>query len=245
MRLRYTPPYDWDAILNFLRPRAIAGVEVVDDFYERDGVRVTHDVANHALIVNAEVDRVRKMFDVDADIIAIEKLFARDKTLGPLIRKHPGVRVPGTWDAFEMAIRAMVGQQISVAGATTIMARIASRHGVTPESLMRARTNPGMPQARWDAIRGMARAVARGEMRFERGATLDESIASLTALPGIGPWTAHYIAMRALREPDAFPHSDRGVRKAAGMISDRELLARAEAWRPFRAYATMLLWRSL
>jgi AraC family transcriptional regulator of adaptative response / DNA-3-methyladenine glycosylase II len=245
VRLSYTPPYDWDGILNFLRPRAIAGVEVVDDFYERDGVRVTHDPANHELIVNAEAERVRTMFDVDADIAAIQKTFRKDKILGPLIRKHPGVRVPGTWDPFEMAIRAMVGQQISVAGATTIMARIASRHGVTSESLMRARTNPGMPRARWDAIRGLARAVARGEMTFTRGATLDESIASLTALPGIGPWTAHYIAMRALREPDAFPHSDLGVRKAAGMISDRELLARAEAWRPFRAYATMLLWRSL
>ena len=245
IRLSYNPPYDWDGILNFLRPRAIAGVEVVNDFYERDGVRVTHDPANHALIVNSEPDRVRKMFDVDADILAIEKLFKRDKTLGPLIRKHRGIRVPGTWDPFEMAIRAMVGQQISVAGATTIMARIASRHGVTPKSLMRARTNPGMPQARWNAIRGLARAVTRGEVTFERGATLDESIAKLTALPGIGPWTAHYIAMRALREPDAFPHSDLGVRKAAGMISDRELLARAEAWRPFRAYATMLLWRSL
>ncbi len=245
MRLPYTPPYDWTGILNFLRPRAIAGVEIVEDFYEREGVRVTHDPPNHALIVNAEADRVRKMFDVDADIVAVEKLFARDKTLGPLTRKHPGIRVPGTWDPFEMAIRAMVGQQISVAGATTIMARIASRHGVTPKSLMRARTNPGMPQARWDAIRGLARAVARGEVTFERGATLEESIASLTALPGIGPWTAHYIAMRALREPDAFPHSDLGVRKAAGMISDRELLARAEAWRPYRAYATMLLWKSL
>jgi len=246
MRFRYTPPYDWDGILNFLRPRAIAGVEVIgSDFYEREGVRVTNDPANHALIVNAEHDRVRKMFDVDADITAIEKTFRNDKTLGPLIRKHPGIRVPGTWNPFEMAIRAMVGQQISVAGATTIMGRIASRHGVTPMSLMRARTNPGMPQVRWDAIRGLARVVARGEMTFARGATLEESIASLTALPGIGPWTAHYIAMRALREPDAFPHSDLGVRKAAGMISDRELLARAEAWRPFRAYATMLLWRSL
>jgi AraC family transcriptional regulator of adaptative response / DNA-3-methyladenine glycosylase II len=245
MRLSYTPPYDWDGILNFLRPRAIAGVEIVADFYEREGVRVTHDAANQALIVNAEAERVRKMFDVDADIVAIEKLFKRDSTIGPLIRKHPGIRVPGTWDPFEMAIRAMVGQQISVAGATTLMARIASRHGVTPTSLMRARTNPGMPQARWDAIRGLARAVARGEVTFERGATLEESIAHLTALPGIGPWTAHYIAMRALREPDAFPHSDLGVRKAAGMVSDRELLARAEAWRPFRAYATMLLWRSL
>jgi AraC family transcriptional regulator of adaptative response / DNA-3-methyladenine glycosylase II len=246
IRLHYTPPYDWTAILNFLRPRAIAGVETVsEDAYERDGVRVTNDAERNCVIATDEAPRLRTMFDIDADIIAIEKHFARDKTLGPLIRKYPGIRVPGTWDPFEMAIRAIVGQQISVAGATTLMARIASRHGVTPQSLRRARTNPGMPQSRWNTIRGLARAVARGEVTFERGATLDESIASLTALPGIGPWTAHYIAMRALREPDAFPHTDLGIRKAAGMLSDRELLSRAEAWRPYRAYATMLLWRSL
>lgn len=246
IELRYHAPYDWSGILNFLRPRAIAGVETVsEDAYEREGIRVTHDAARSAVIVNNESPRVRTMFDVDADIAAIEKHFARDKMLGPLVRKHPGIRVPGTWDPFEMAIRAIVGQQISVAGATTLMARIASRHGVTPQSLMRARTNPGMPQVRWNTIRGLARAVARGEVTFERGVTLDESIARLTALPGIGPWTGHYIAMRALREPDAFPHTDLGIRKAAGMISDRDLLSRAEAWRPYRAYATMLLWRSL
>jgi AraC family transcriptional regulator of adaptative response / DNA-3-methyladenine glycosylase II len=244
--LRYRTPYDWSGILNFLRPRAIAGVETVtEDAYEREGVRVTHDVARTAVIVTGEAPRLRTMFDVDADIAAIEKQFARDATLGPLVRKYPGIRVPGTWDPFEMAIRAIVGQQISVAGATTLMARIASRHGVTPQSLMRARTNPGMPQSRWNTIRGLARAVARGEVTFTRGATLDDSIASLTKLPGIGPWTAHYIAMRALREPDAFPHTDLGIRKAAEMISDRELLARSEAWRPYRSYATMLLWRSL
>jgi len=208
--LCYRAPYDWPAILNFLRPRAIAGVEVVsDDAYERGAVRVTH--APNAIIVNdaSHADRVRSMFDVDADIAEIQKLFARDKVLGPLMKKHPGIRVPGAWDPFEMAIRAIVGQQISVAGATTLMARIASRHGVTPESLMRARTNPGMPRVRWNCIRGLARA----EVVFERGATLDESIANLTKLPGIGPWTAHYIAMRALREPDAFPHTDLGIRK--------------------------------
>jgi AraC family transcriptional regulator, regulatory protein of adaptative response / DNA-3-methyladenine glycosylase II len=246
--LTYRSPYDWDAMLAFLRPRALAGIETIDAAaYQRGVVLVTHDAARSAVIVNdaSEADRVRTMFDLDADIVAIEKHLGRDPMLGPLVRALRGIRVPGTWDPFEMAIRAMVGQQISVAGATTIMGRIATRHGVTPGSLMRARTNPGMPQTRWNAIRGLARAVARGEVTFERGATLDESIASLTSLPGIGPWTAHYVAMRALREPDAFPHSDLGIRKAAGMISDRELLARAEAWRPYRAYATMLLWKSL
>jgi AraC family transcriptional regulator of adaptative response / DNA-3-methyladenine glycosylase II len=245
--LVYKFPYDWDAILAFLRPRAIAGVEVIKESYERDGVRVMHDPVNNAVIVSdaSEADRVRTMFDLGADIVAIEKHLSRDPMLRPLVRAHRGIRVPGTWDPFEMAIRAMVGQQISVAGATTIMGRIATRHGVSPGSLMRARTNPGMPQARWNSIRGLARAVARGEVTFERGPTLDESIARLTAMPGIGPWTAHYVAMRALREPDAFPHTDLGIRKAAGLTGDRELLARAEAWRPYRAYATMLLWRSL
>lgn len=248
MRLHYKTPYDWNAILAFLRPRTVAGVEAIEgDAYVRGAVRVTHDAVHRAIVVSdkTEAGRVRKMFDVDADIVAIEKHFARDPTLGPLVRAHRGIRVPGCWDSFEMAIRAIVGQQISVAGATTLMARIATRHGIIPESLMRARANPGMPQARWNSIRGLARVVARGDMAFARGATLDESIGRLTAMPGIGPWTANYIAMRALREPDAFPHSDLGLRKAAGMISDRELLARAEAWRPYRSYATMLLWRSL
>lgn len=248
VKLAYRSPYDWNAILRFLRPRAIAGLETIDDVaYMRGSVRVTHDAARNAINVSdkSAADQVRKIFDVDADIEAIEKHFARDPTLGPLVRAHRGIRVPGTWDSFEMAIRAIVGQQISVAGATTLITRIATRHGIRPLSLMRARTNPGMPQARWNSIRGLAKAVARGEVSFTRGATLEESIERLTALPGIGPWTAHYIAMRALREPDAFPHSDLGIRKAAGTTSDRELLARAEAWRPFRSYATMLLWRSL
>ncbi|MEA2339612.1 MAG: AraC family transcriptional regulator [Thermoanaerobaculia bacterium] len=246
IELHYQAPYDWSGILNFLRPRAVAGVEVVtEDAYEREGVRVTHALNAVHVSDPSEVKRVRTMFDVDADIVTIEKHFARDATLGPLVRRYPGIRVPGTWNPFEMAIRAIVGQQISVAGATTLMARIASRHAVTPQSLMGARTNPGMPQSRWNTIRGLARSVVRGEVTFERGATLDESIERLTNLPGIGPWTAHYIAMRALREPDAFPHTDLGIRKAAGMISDRELLARAEAWRPYRSYATMLLWKSL
>jgi AraC family transcriptional regulator of adaptative response / DNA-3-methyladenine glycosylase II len=246
--LPYQTPYDWSGILNFLRPRAIAGSEVVtNDAYERDGTRVTHDVAKKTVVVSAASNaaRVRTMFDVDADIAMIERHFVRDPMLGPIVRAHPGIRVPGTWDPFEMAIRAIVGQQVSVAGATTIMSRIATRHRIEPERLMRARANPGMPQARWNCIRGLGRAVASGEVTFTRGATLDDSIAALTALPGIGPWTAHYIAMRALHEPDAFPSGDLGLRKAAGMITDRELLARAEAWRPYRAYATMLLWRSL
>ena len=128
--LAYRKPYDWNGLLDFLRPRAIAGVEMVtDDSYEREGVRVTHDAARNAIIASdpSQVDRVRTMFDVDADITAITKHFARDTMLRPLMKAHPGIRVPGTWDPFEMAIRAIVGQQISVAGATTLMARLAAR----------------------------------------------------------------------------------------------------------------------
>lgn len=240
MRLRYTPPLAWDALLSFLRSRTIAGVEAVgDDWYERIGaVRVTHDAANACLVVSdaAHTDRVRNLFDLDADVAAIRRRFARDAMLGPVVRKHGVLRVPGAWDPFEVCVRAIVGQQVSVAGATTIMQRIVTRYGTSPERIARARgTNIGMPGARWETIRGIARAAAEGELTLER----------IAALRGIGPWTANYIAMRVFRDRDAFPHSDLGIRKAMAMAPEREILARAEAWRPWRAYAAMLLWRSL
>ena len=131
-------------------------------------------------------------------------------------------------------MRAIVGQQVSVAGATTIMTRIVTRYGTSPERIARASgANIGMPAARWETIRGVARAAAEGELTLER----------IQSLRGIGPWTANYIAMRVFRDPDAFPHTDLGVRKAMGMAPEREILARAEGWRPWRAYAAMLLWR--
>ncbi len=232
------PPFHWQALLDFLRPRAVGEV-VGADFYQRGDVIVRFD--GTSLITNGAAERVRQLFDADADSVAIDAHLARFPILN--VKNNRGVRVPGAWDPFELALRAIVGQQVSVAGATTLMKRIAA-HGLAPEAVADA-PNVGMPNARWETIRGLARAVAGGEVVLARGATLEESIRMLTSIKGIGPWTAHYIAMRALREPDAFPQGDLGLRKAAGGVTDRELLRLAEPWRPHRAYAAMLLWRSL
>ncbi|HYU26557.1 MAG TPA: AlkA N-terminal domain-containing protein [Thermoanaerobaculia bacterium] len=230
-------PFHWQALLDFLRSRCVPGESVVDDVYRRGDVSVRFD--GRALVVNSDdsevLARVRRLFDVDADVAAIARHFSKDKTLAPLLARNAGIRVPGAWDPFEVCVRAIVGQQVSVAGATTIMTRIVSRYGTSPERIARARgTNIGMPAARWETIRGVARAAAEGELTLER----------IASLRGIGPWTANYIAMRVFRDPDAFPHTDLGIRKAMRMAPEREILARAEAWRPWRAYGAMLLWRS-
>src|SRR6185436_156212 len=243
--LRYSEPYDWPMLASWLRTRAIEGVESVsDDAYVRGGATVRHLAAESALRVTGgreAVARARALFDVDADPRLIRKTLARDSLLAPLLRRRPGIRVPGAWDPFELAVRAVVGQQVSVAAARTILGRIASAHGFAPERLAEV-TIGGMPGRRAETIRVLARAVASREVVLERGASLDASIAMLTALPGIGPWTAHYIAMRALGERDAFPSGDLILRRNAGNLSERELLRRAEAWRPWRAYGAMLLW---
>jgi AraC family transcriptional regulator of adaptative response / DNA-3-methyladenine glycosylase II len=229
-------PFHWNALLDFLRSRLVPGESVVDDVYRRGDVSVRFD--GRALVVNSDdpevLARVRRLFDVDADVAAIAKHFSKDETLAPLLARNAGIRVPGAWDPFEVCVRAIVGQQVSVAGATTIMTRIVTRYGTSPERIARARdTNIGMPAARWETIRGVARAAAAGELTLER----------IQSLRGIGPWTANYIAMRVFRDPDAFPHTDLGIRKAMAMAPEREILARAEPWRPWRAYAAMLLWR--
>lgn len=243
--VRYSEPYDWPMLAGWLRARAIAGVEVVDDeTYARGGATVRHLAADSALRVTGgreAVVRARHLFDVDADPRLIRKTLAKDSLLAPLLRRRPGIRVPGAWDPFELAVRAVVGQQVSVAAARTILGRIALAHGFAPERLAEV-TIEGMPRRRSETIRVLARAVARREVVLERGASLEESIAMLTALPGIGPWTAHYIAMRALGERDAFPSGDLILRRNAGNLSERELLRRAEVWRPWRAYGAMLLW---
>src|ERR1051325_9903768 len=238
MRIAVALPFHWTGLLDFLRPRAV-GEGVGADSYQRGDVTVRFD--GRALITNGDPQRVRQLFDADADSAAIDKHLERFPILN--VATNRGVRVPGAWDPFELALRAIVGQQVSVAGATTLMKRIAS-HGLAPADVAKA-PNVGMPAARWGTIRGLARAVACGDVVLQRGATLGDSIRMLTAIKGIGPWTAHYIAMRALREPDAFPQGDLGLRKAAGGVTDRELLRLAEPWRPYRAYAAMLLWRTL
>ncbi len=147
--------------------------------------------------------RARRTFDLDADPILIDMHLSKDKRMRPLLRKRPGPRVPGAWNPLTVAIRGIVGQQISVQAATTIMRRSQLS---------------GMPQSRIDTVHRFERAVADDPSILTRAATLEESVARLTALRGIGPWTAHYIAMRVLGEPDAFPHTDLGLRKAGAVI---------------------------
>jgi 3-methyladenine DNA glycosylase/8-oxoguanine DNA glycosylase len=230
-------PFHWDAILDFLRPRLVPGESIVDGTYRRGEVEVRFD--GKRLHVNSDdpdvIARVHRLCDVDADVDTIERHFARDPLLGPVLERNRGIRVPGAWDPFEVAVRTIVGQQVSIAGATTIMSRIIARYGTSPHRIARGRVNPGMPAARWETIRSLARAAAENDLTPER----------IASTRGVGPWTSNYIGMRVFRDADAFPYNDYGVRKALGTTSDRAVLAHAERWRPWRAYATVLLWRSL
>jgi len=253
VRLPYRAPFDYRGLLAFLKPRAITGVEIVDgDEYRRTisfgdaaGVIRVRDAGNALQLsvprafthtLKPIVDRVRRLFDLFADPDTIAEDLARDRTLRPLVRRWPGVRVPGAWDTFEMSVRAVVGQQVSVAAATTLMGRIATRFGTPIET-----GDPALTRVFPDAVT-LRDAPIEG-MPASRAATI-RAIASGDAVPrGVGPWTRSYIAMRS-GDPDAFPQGDLVLRKAAGNVGERELLARAEAWRPWRAYAAILLWRS-
>ncbi|HEY2177986.1 MAG TPA: AlkA N-terminal domain-containing protein [Caulobacteraceae bacterium] len=276
LSLGYRPPYDWDSLLRFLAARAIPGVEDIrDGVYRRTieiagaagSVTVAHEPQRRRLRATIHfprltalpriIARLRQIFDLDADPEAIGAALSRDPRLAPLVAARPGLRVPGAWDGFELAVRAVLGQQITVAAATRLAGAIALRWGEPweadglerlfprPEALA-ASVIGGMPAARSAAISRLATSAAANPALFERGEDLEASIAALTALPGVGEWTAHYIAMRALREPDAFPAADIGLMRAmddgAGRPSPAALLARAQAWRPWRAYAALHLW---
>jgi AraC family transcriptional regulator of adaptative response / DNA-3-methyladenine glycosylase II len=285
LRVAYKPPLDWAQIVAFLGPRATPGVEAIDaSSYRRTfategghGVlEVAPDPQGPFLVMSARApapselfamtERVRSLFDLGLDPDTVSAHLARDSVLQRSVRARPGLRVPGAWDPFELAVRAILGQQVSVAGATTLAGRVVQRFGtlldasVVPESrrgeLTHAFPRPeilkdapvetiGIPGARARAIRALAASVASGSLVFGALVGLDEAVARLALLPGIGPWTAHYIAMRALREPDAFPSSDLVLRRALGPgepLSAGALEARAESWRPWRAYAAMHLW---
>ncbi len=253
LRLPFRPPYDWDAMLGFLAPRAIPGVERVErGVYERAiaGARisVTLDGDRHLrLEVSASrakdvdlfgvVARVRRLFDLDCDPAPIAAHLRRDRTLAPLVKRRPGLRVPGAWEPLEIAVRAILGQQVTVAGATTLAARLVERigGGRFPDARTLASADVasiGLPPVRAEAIRAVA-ALAPRDL---------EDAEKLLAVRGIGPWTAAYVAMRAARDPDALPASDLGLRRALGVEKAREIEARAEAWRPWRSYAVMHLW---
>jgi AraC family transcriptional regulator, regulatory protein of adaptative response / DNA-3-methyladenine glycosylase II len=284
VHLAYRPPYDWDAMLSFLGARAIPGVELVSgNSYRRSiafggnsGV-VTVTPADHNRIevtirfpdmaaLPQIIARVRRVFDLAADPDAIGAHLSLDPMLAPLVAVRPGLRVPGAWDGFELAVRAIFGQQITVAAATKLLGRLVAQFGAPLPAAMRddeelshlfpspARiagadlTTLGMPGARAMAATSLAQVIAADPAIFGRGASLEQAIAKLRRLPGIGEWTAQYIAMRELREPDAFPAADVGLLRAMAVDGRRpsppQLLSRAERWRPWRAYAALHLWEA-
>ncbi len=282
LQLPFRPPYPWRALLGYLAVRATPGVEAVSgDAYWRSvrigdvtGVVCVEPVrgANHLLarirldstapLIEA-AERLRRVFDLGADPAAIAAQLGRDPRLRTRLTALPGLRVPGAWDGFELAVRAVLGQQVSVRGSTTLAGRLAEVHGEPlangppgvsrlfprPETLARARLSGlGLTGSRAAAIRALARAVADGALRLDGSGDPQPTLEALRALPGIGEWTAQYVAMRALREPDAFPASDLGLRRAlggpSGPASEAAALRRAEVWRPWRAYAAMWLWLS-
>ena len=202
--------------------------------------------------------RCARLFDLDADSGAIAAALGRDPLLAPLVRRHPGLRVPGAVDGFEMAARAIVGQQVSVAGARTVLGRLVADYGEPlaqpdgelshrfPVPAALAEADPAafpFPRTRANALLAVARLCASGELRLEPGEDLDAVRAQLLAIPGIGPWTASYIGMRVLGDPDAFLPGDVGIRHALARLGADG--ADDERWRPWRSYAVMHLWRSL
>ena len=278
--LPYRPPYAWQGLLDFYAGRATPGVEqVADNHYRRTvlvagkpGVIEVRDVGGslsltvHGLgteMLFGIVQKVRGMFDVDAPIDDIEARLSRDTTLRRCLRDNPGVRVPGAWDGWELTLRAVLGQQVSVKAATTFAGRIVARYGEAvdvdafrnarlfpgPEKLSRARLeNIGVIRTRAQTIRDLARACVTGEITFDPAQEVEAFRERLHAIRGIGDWTAQYVAMRVLKDPDAFPASDLGLLRAFDTKGERlrpaELLARAEHWRPWRAYAALLIWGS-
>jgi AraC family transcriptional regulator of adaptative response / DNA-3-methyladenine glycosylase II len=281
LQLAYRPPYDWHGVLAFLAARALAGVEHVgDEAYARTvrlgaatgWIRVTHAKHRHALLVEfthsltpvlpALLARVRALFDLDARPDVIAKRLREDARLAGAVKANPGLRVPGAFNGFEMGLRAILGQQVTVRAATTIAGRFVAAFGeplatpvpeltrLTPlaAAIARARVDEvariGIVATRARSIIALARAQASGELCLDGGArhNPDDAIRRLSELPGIGPWTAHYIAMRALRWPDAFPKEDIAVRNNLGGVTAKEAEALSQRWRPWRSYAVMHVW---
>lgn len=285
LKLRYRPPYDWDSMLTFLAVRAIPGVEVVrgNTYMRTIGIDGQHAVvairpgASNTLQVTVRttrlsalptiIARVRRVFDLSADPGAIASHLSEDPALAQLVAAKPGLRVPGSWDGFELAVRAVLGQQVTVKAAVRLAGFLVATCGeplvapgpaveglthVFPTAARLAAIEPStlpMPRARAQALVSLAASLDADPGIFNAGHTLDDVVKRLRALKGIGEWTAQYIAMRELREPDAFPAADVGLMRAlAGPDGKRptaqQLQARAERWRPWRAYAALHLWMS-
>jgi AraC family transcriptional regulator, regulatory protein of adaptative response / DNA-3-methyladenine glycosylase II len=274
-RLGFRPPFDWQGMLRFLAPRAIPGVEIVENGVYRRTIflngeagffEVSLDRTGLALEVRIQfgdsralfliVERIRRMFDLNADWQVIAERLRMDEALVTRVEASPGLRVPGCWDGFELAVRAILGQQVTVKGASTLAGRLVAALGrpfsvagrlthlfPQPELLAEAQLNGiGLTAARMETIRGLARSVCQGKIAFEGIVDTEEFLTRLCEIPGIGKWTAQYVAMRALGEPDALPTGDLGLAHALGLKSAREIEERSQAWRPWRAYAAMYLW---
>ncbi len=283
VRLSYREPFDFEALLAFLAARAIPGVECVGDGCyrrtvalgsDRGVIEVRRDAGTRHLILRLPlelsrhamtiVERVRRMFDLSADSRAIETQLCAEPLLRDTVKRFSGTRVPGAWDPFEVSVRAILGQQVSVKGATTLSGRLVEAYGArldasdepcswlhpNPEKLLHARSERiGLTRARAAALRALSRAVIEQSVCFDGSGDLDAVIESLLGVQGIGPWTAQYIAMRACGEPDAFPSGDLVLRRVAGRLepqldNEARLLERSRAWSPWRAYAAMFLWRA-
>ena len=278
--LSFRPPYDWPAVSAFLGARTVAGVESVEGGYYRHTVCVAAGNKEHRgwIEVSPSPKKPTLRVAVSATLAkALPPVLARVKALmdlachpaevvqalGAMAKRHPGLRVPGAFDGFEVAVRAILGQQVTVAAARTVAGRFAAAFGDVIETPFASLTTVfptaarivdlpyasvarlGMPGARARTILALARAVAEGELVLMPNADIEATLERLRALPGVGEWTAQYIAMRALAWPDAFPHTDLGVMKALGETDAKRVLAAGEAWRPWRAYAVMHLWQSL
>jgi DNA-3-methyladenine glycosylase II len=283
VRLAFAPPYDWAAMIGFLSARAISGLETVEaGVYRRsisvggqhgwisvapgagDWLEVVVDFPDAAALPEIE-RRLRRMFDLDAQPQVINPQLANDPLMARLVAARPGLRLPGTWDGLELAIRAVLGQQITVLAAIRLAGKLVAQYGqplttphaaithVFPTAEVLAAADLatlGMPKARGRTLSGVAQALLDDPEVFAPKASLKDGVARLVALPGIGDWTAQYIAMRQMREADAFASGDIGLINALAAlegapVSARQLLARAEAWRPLRAYAAQHLWASL
>jgi len=291
LKLAYRPPLDWPRLVAFLASRGAAGVEcaagqrylrtvrietggrtlrgwfAAEPLPQQNALRL--EVAASLMPALAPLlARVRRLFDLDANPRIIEEQLSRDARLRSMVRRQAGLRVPGAFDSFELALRAVLGQQVSVKGASTLYGRCATAFGEpamfdsnappneelkyfaptadrVAQADLRALTALGLTKKRAETIRGLARVVADGAIKLEPGVDIEATMQGLQALPGIGAWTAHYIAMRALGYTDAFPHADLGLMKALGLSKAGDMLAAAEPWRPWRAYAAHHLWASL
>src|SRR5215472_489247 len=284
LRLRYRAPYDWDCMLAFLQARAVPGVEMVNgDRYFRTvevngvlgSIEVSHPVHQQSLgvkirfpdvrLLPAIVARVRCLFDLGADIETIDRHLSADPVLAPLVAQRPGLRAPGGWDGFEIAVRAVLGQQISVAAARGLAGQLVALHGRSvPKSL---RMHPDLsqvfptakrlasvssiglriPKARLRTLKAAAEAAVADPKLFRALGNIEQTVARLQTIDGIGEWTAQYIALRAIRDMDAFPSTDIGLLRGVATINGKatsaaSLLSRAESWRPWRAYAAQHLW---